>query len=138
MGLRHRATRGLTKEAHVLCTWDRLHFYVREHAKDAGWDAINPALLGDLLSLASTEQHDTAIASPVVIAKIITEEAATAGAIVWDKLAKIEEGNLHDAELIKEAKRFKDDFTVKLQKGEILANLGKAWAKWKAEQYKRR
>ena len=122
--------------ARVLCTWDSLHFWVREH-EDASWDALNPALLGDLLSLAAPEDSGGPIASPLVIARLMSEEAAAAGATVWDKLVKLEAGKLHDSELLEEAKRFKEAFVGQIQKGETIANLGQAWTTWKAAHYRK-
>jgi hypothetical protein len=47
--LGHLFTRDASTEtACVLCTWDSLHFWIREH-EDAFWEAMNPAMLGDLL-----------------------------------------------------------------------------------------
>jgi hypothetical protein len=78
-----------------------------------------------------------AVVSPLVIAKLISEEAAQRGAVVWDKLAAIELGNLHDAELLTEARRFKEEFVGRLNRGGRVEDIGRAWTVWKAEHYRK-
>src|SRR5438046_3097975 len=49
----------------ILCTWDKLHFWILEN-EDPLWDALDPSVLGDILSLISPELADAPIASATV------------------------------------------------------------------------
>lgn len=60
--------------ARVLCTWDGVHFWVRER-ENADWQALNPAVLGDILALAAPDDLQGHITSPTVLAKALSEEA---------------------------------------------------------------
>lgn len=120
--------------AHVLCTWDGVHFWVRER-ENADWQVLNPAALGDIIALAATEDLRGHIASPTVLAKSLSEEAAQRGAEVWDRLVRIERGRMHDAELLAQARAFKEDYIGRLQSGKATRNVKRAWAEWKSKHY---
>lgn len=120
--------------AHVLCTWDGVHFWVRER-ESADWQVLNPGLLGDILALANPEDMQGQIASPTILAKSLSEEAAARGAEVWDRLVRIERGTLHDAELLAQARAFKEEYIARLQSGKAMRDVNRAWAEWKAMHY---
>jgi hypothetical protein len=122
-----------TEAAHVLCTWDGVHFKARQRETTASWLALNPAVYGDILSMASDEP--TSIASPVVLAKALSEEAADRGARVWDLIARIERGNMRDAGLLDVAQRFKNEYVQNAQGGTQAEAIRLAWATWKAKHY---
>lgn len=118
--------------AYVFCTWDGLHFHVREH-ESAEWLALNPGVCGDILALASDDP--AALASPVVLAKSLSEEATERGARVWDQLVRLERGALGDAELLATARNFKEAYLEQAQGGKQAEDLRRAWAAWKAKHY---
>jgi hypothetical protein len=119
-----------TEVAHVLCTWDGVHFKARER-EQAHWMALSPVVYGDVLSLIS--DHGERIASPVVLAKALSEETAERGAAVWDQVVRIERGRWSDAAMIREAARFKEDYLRRVQGGPQADDIRREWAKWKAE-----
>jgi hypothetical protein len=121
--------------AFVLCTWDGLHFKARER-EATEWLALNPAVLGDILTMAAADDSG-AIASPVVLAKALSEEAASRGARVWDQIASFERGSLTDARLISVAREFKDQYVQKAQGDTQSEAIRKEWASWKARHYTR-
>jgi hypothetical protein len=124
----------VSETAQVLCTWDGVHFWVREKAR-ADWQALNPAVLGDILALAEPEDLRGHIASPVVLARSLSEEATQRGAEVWDRLVQIERGSTYNAQLLAQARAFKEDYIGKLQSGQATYDIGRAWAEWKAKHY---
>jgi hypothetical protein len=120
------------KTANVLCTWDNLHFQVRQN-ENVSWEVLNPVVLGDILSLALAEQErdSTQIISVVMLAKSLSEETASIGASIWDTLIKIEQENLYDAELLKQAKAFKREFIESQHQKYEYEEIAQAWEKWK-------
>ncbi len=123
-----------SEAAYVLCTWDGVHFKARSR-ESAQWLALNPALLGDILTMAASEDLGGPIASPVVLAKSLSEEAAEAGARIWDQLVQIERGNLRDAALLRVAQQFKNEYIQDRQAGRESEAIRKAWATWKSRNY---
>jgi hypothetical protein len=121
--------------ANVLCTWDSLHFFVRNH-ETAEWQALNPASLGDILSLAiPAEEEKTRVMSPLVVAKTLSEHSTQLAARVWDQLVRIERGHLHDAQLLNQARQFKEEYIKALQEGRETGDVGSAWTRWKSSHY---
>lgn len=126
---------GSAIETYVLCTWDGLHFYVRdiESKYDPRWQVIDPAFLGDLLSLAGADAGRAAVLAPAVVAMMSSDKAAQQGAYVWDVLAQLEKGNLHDAQLIGQAKDFKASF-IRTSKADVrFQDVKAAWLRWKQQ-----
>jgi len=121
------------EQAQVLCTWDRMHFEVRKRL-DVSWIALNPAALGDILSLASAGDEIGPITSPVAIAKSMTEKATAMGASVWDVIAVIEQGKLHDATLLSQAQEFKRSYIEDRHRGFEFTDIAKAWEVWKQQK----
>ncbi|EYF00165.1 hypothetical protein [Chondromyces apiculatus] len=119
-----------SRVAHVLCTWDRLHPLARSQEK-GNWDVLDPATLGDVLSLAAPGSEDVTLASPVVVARSLTAEVETRGAAVWDALVAIEKDGLHDARLQTAARDFKQDWMAKAEKGTRVRSLQESWEAWK-------
>lgn len=124
-----------TDIANVLCTWDNLHFQIREN-EDVMWDVLNPVVLGDILSLALPEQErdSSQIISVVMLAKSLSEETASMGASIWDTLIKIEKDNLYDVELLKQAKAFKRKFIESQHNKYEYKEIAQAWQKWKVSR----
>ena len=121
------------EEAFVLTTWDHLHFTVRESER-AAWDAIDPAALNDLLVLVSSDESEAPLSSLSAMAKLISDESASRGAVVWDVLAKIEKGKLFDAQLLEKARDFKREFLLDSTRSASTGAIRKAWATWKAKR----
>ena len=120
--------------AYVLCTWDSLHFRVRER-ESADWQVLNPPVLGDILSLAAGSELGGHIAAPTVLARSLSDEAAQHGAEVWDTLVRLERGSMHDAELLAQARAFKEEYIGRLQSGQATQKVSVAWAAWKDKHY---
>lgn len=120
-------------ETYILCTWDNLHFYVREFEAGTSprWDVLNPAFLGDMLSLAAPHDETRAMVSPVVVAMSMADEDAQRGAAVWDALAGLEQGNFYDAELLRRASAFKQEFLATHAEAIRYQDVRDAWTKWK-------
>jgi hypothetical protein len=50
---------------------------------------------------------------------------------VWDVLAHLEQGRLHDAHLLKQAKQFKDVYLKKIAGDITEKSVREAWTDWK-------
>jgi hypothetical protein len=116
---------------YVICTWDKLHPYVRSR-EAADWDVLDPVALGDVLSLAAPQSEDMAIISPIVVALALSSEAEKKGAAIWDRLVEIEREKLHDARLRAAAYDFKQAWVEGAVKDKRSRDLQEAWEKWKA------
>ena len=121
-------------EADVLCTWDGIHFWMREK-ESVDWLVMNPAVLGDIFAIARSNDHDGHFMTPVVLAKQLSEEASKQGAQVWDTIVQIERGKTSDAILIENAKAFKEKYLASKQSDVSSKNIELQWAKWKSENY---
>jgi hypothetical protein len=121
--------------AHVLCTWDNLHFVIRSRVQ-AEWLAVDPSSLADLLALTSQENAPS-VHGASVLAMALSDAAARRGAEVLDRLVRIERGNLHDADLLRTAREFKANYVKRVVKGERVAPIARAWAEWKGTVGKR-
>lgn len=117
--------------AYAICTWDKLHPYVRIH-EEADWDVLDPVALGDVLSLAAPESETVRLVSPLVMALTLSTDAARRGAEVWDKLVELEEQKLHDAALLKAAREFKHAWVHAAAREKRSRSLQEAWETWKA------
>jgi len=118
------------QRSNILCTWDKLHLEAAD-GSDAFWDAINPAALCDLLDMVAAEPSNDCLASMVAAAQWISEESIEIGARVWDVLAHLHSGDLHDADLKREAKRFKDEYAVRLNRNATYEEISRSWTDWK-------
>lgn len=116
--------------AYVLCTWDKLHPYVHKH-EEAEWDALDPAALGDVLSLAALGSEDVSIISPLVVALSLSSDEGKRGAAVWDKLVAIEKEKLYDARLREVARDFKKSWVEKTANEQRSRSLQDSWEAWK-------
>jgi hypothetical protein len=125
---------GTAAEVYILCTWDGLHFYIREAeaANAPRWHVADPALLGDTLALAAPSDGPVEIVSPTVMAMLMSDATARQGAYIWDVLAQIEKDNLHDAQLLTQAHEFKEHYLRRTADAE-LGDITAAWSKWKEE-----
>jgi|GEM_PF-2261139 len=117
--------------AYVLVTWDRLHSWINEQC-GMSWDVLDPAALGDMLSVAAPDGHELEIASPWVYALGFTEQDAQRGAQVWDFLVHKENG-LHDAALRAQARKFKAAWVMETAQDSRARDLQAAWERWKSE-----
>ena len=118
-------------EANVLCTWDGIHFWMREH-EDAEWLVMNPAVLGDIFAIARSSDYDGHISTPLVLAKALSEEASRIGAMVLDTISKIERGSTFDAELLNQAKLFKENYVSHAHQEKSVQDIAIEWAEWKS------
>lgn len=121
----------LGESAVIFCTWDRLHLRLRTAAGSVEWNALDPVSLGDLFSLASPED-DQPLRAAIDIALEFGEAESRRGAEVWDELIRIEGDNLYDAELLDQAKEFKDAYLERLKTTGKRDPLATAWAQWKS------
>jgi hypothetical protein len=120
------------QHAHVLCTWDQMHVEVRKQ-EQGDWDVLDPLALGDILSLAASEDDEVYLASPWVLALQFSEEDATRGAAVWDTLVRIEQAQMHDAALREQARAFKAAWLAEATRDQRTRDLQQAWERWKSE-----
>lgn len=120
-------------EAMILCTWDSLHFWILQK-ESPNWDVLDPAVLGDILSLINPDNDDAMITSPLVLAKSLSEEVAHIGAAIWDDLVRIEHENLYDADLLAKAQAFKRTFMAQKQQGLSTGDIAQEWIKWKTQE----
>lgn len=119
---------------YVLCTWDNLHFWVKSH-EPSEWLALNPGTLGDILALALPSEEGAYVASPLIVAKSLSEQAIESGARVWDKLVEIERGRFQDGSLLLQAREFKEEYIKACQEGRETEDVGVAWTRWKEAHY---
>lgn len=124
-------------ETYILCTWDNLHFYVREHHSSPfeRWLVLDPALLGDVLSLAAAEELPVVV-SPTVLAMSMSDGAAKSAAHVWDVLVNLERGNLYDADLLAQARAFKASYSSIASASAVANGVRDAWQRWKSTHAK--
>jgi len=117
--------------AWIVCSWDRLHAYLREREVHRV-DVFDPVTLVDLLSLAApTSGAEVDAVSPKVIALAFTEEEAQRSAEVLDRLARIEGEGLSDGRLRNEARRFKNAWISRERSVRRTLSLPDAWREWK-------
>lgn len=114
----------------VLCTWDNLHSYLRQDS--VNWEVLDPAVFGDVLSLAAPETEDLRLVSPVVVAITFSNTHAQRGAEVWDFLIRTEREKLNDAALREQAQAFKGDWLSRAARDSRSRNIQRAWEEWKA------
>lgn len=116
--------------AHVLCTNDNLHFYVRDHM-DVYWSALDPAMLGDALVLVAPEGRSGEPVTPLVLVASLSEEQAAAGAAVWDTIVRSERTRLSEAHLLSMAREFKENYLRSGAASRREADIRRAWLEWK-------
>jgi hypothetical protein len=110
----------------LLCTWDRLHLRLDGPRGASRFEALDPAMVADLLALAGSD--DRPLLSGAMLAIELGDQASEMGASVLDALVRIEGGNLHDAETLRRAQEFKASFLEGLRSGANPDDIGKAWA----------
>jgi hypothetical protein len=115
----------------LFCTWDRLHLRLRTAGGPVEWNAMDPVVLADLLALASDDDV-AALQSAVDTAMEFGESEARRGAEIWDEIIRIEQQNLYDAELMQQAKAFKDSYLESSRSSEKREPLAASWLAWKA------
>jgi hypothetical protein len=115
----------------MFCTWDKLHLRLHNREGRARWQPLDPAMLGDVLILTRPDDCGE-LMTTVDIAMELDEEEGQRGAAVWDGLIRLEKENLHDAELLRLAREFKDAYLQKMRDGETPEDLGDAWLAWKS------
>jgi hypothetical protein len=115
----------------LFCSWDRLHLQLQTSGGFVEWNAVDPAMLGDLFALVSDDDANP-IGGAVEVALEMGDDEARRGAQIWDQLISIEKDSIFDAELIGRAKGFIDGY---LDRGrtESREKIGKAWEEWKQE-----
>lgn len=114
----------------LFCTWDRLHLRLQTEQGLARWQALDPAMLGDVLVLTRTDDA-AALMTTVDVAMELSEEEGERGAAVLDTLVRIETEGFHDAELLRLARQFKDAYMQAMRDNAAPDDLAEAWAEWK-------
>jgi hypothetical protein len=118
----------------VFCTWDRLHFRVRAGV-DASWEALDPAVLSDLLSLCVFSEDAPALKTPLSFIKSLTEESATQAARIWDTIVVFEKKEIHNADLFRQAKGFKSAYLASTTRDFSSKAIVDEWKKWKEKHF---
>jgi hypothetical protein len=117
----------------VLCTWDSMHFWILDHSKPT-WDVMDPAVFADVLTLTARELEDAPLISISAISRLVTDDGSRDGAAVWDAIAQIERGALHDAELLAQAQLFKRNYLTSRKQGLGTDDIAQAWIAWKSKE----
>lgn len=117
------------QRAAVLCTWDRLHFEVASN-----WEAMTPVELSDIIELAVPGDENGPLSGMLAAASAITQEASEMGGRIWDALVRYHAGDLYDAELLSEAKKFKASFVERSRADVSYKAIADAWTNWKGER----
>lgn len=115
----------------LFCTWDRLHLRLRSEEGKTRWQALDPAMLGDVLVLSRGVGEDEELRATTNVAMELTEEEGERGASVLDGLVRIEREAFHDAELMRVAVEFKESYLRALKADSKPDDLSTAWATWK-------
>ncbi|WP_345987296.1 hypothetical protein WCX18_09170 [Sulfurimonas sp. HSL1-2] len=117
--------------AKVLCTWDKMHSMINPDGHD-GYYVMHPIAIIDYLSLAKGD-GDTSVSHLLDFAAMQEESDLELSSQIWDTLAKIENDNLSDANLILSAKKFKEQYMEKHANDEkvIGRQVEEAWMAWK-------
>jgi hypothetical protein len=118
--------------ASVLCSWDRLIFHAHERGA-ASFDVMDPAALGDMMSVALASDAETQLLGPTVLAMQMSDEEVERGAAVWDTIANLESGRLTDGELLQKAKEFKAEFLAAHARRVDRKAIQDAWLEWKGQ-----
>ncbi|MGQ4656893.1 hypothetical protein [Aeromonas enteropelogenes] len=95
----------------LLCTWDKLHSMQNPDGND-GYYVMHPIAVIDYLSLAKGN-GDISVSHLLDFAAMQEEVDLELSSQIWDTLAKVENDNLSDANLIISAKNFKEQYLTK-------------------------
>lgn len=120
-----------TDTVRIFCTWDRLHLQLQTPDSNAHWQPLNPPMLGDLLILTRPDDGSQ-LMTTVDVAMELDEEDSQRGAAVLDTLVRIESGNLHDAELLRMVRDFKQAWVQALRDNAQPEDMADAWSAWKS------
>ena len=118
--------------ARIFCTWDQLHLSLRSAEGRAHWQALDPAMLRDVLILTrSGPDADAELFATIDLAVELSEEEGERGAAVLDALVRFEGEGFHDAELLRLATEFKMAYMQALRDDAAPDDLATAWTAWK-------
>ena len=123
--------RSAAGEAAILfCSWDRLHLQLQTSGGFVDWNAVDPAMLGDLFALVS-DQDDEPVGGAVEVALEMGDDEARRGAQIWDQLVSIENDRFYDAELLRRAKGFVGGYIQRGRSDGPPKSLSRAWTEWR-------
>ncbi|MDQ6948666.1 MAG: hypothetical protein M3256_21015 [Actinomycetota bacterium] len=120
------------RATHVLATWDTLHLYAYRQETSIDWHVLEPPVLADLLALVRRDEDSGCTLNPSYVAMALLEADAQRGAELWDHLIKIDRDLSHDADLIRLAFDFKNEYLVR-HAGSFRRNaIAEAWQEWRS------
>jgi hypothetical protein len=114
----------------IFCTWDRLHLFLRTDEGRARWQPLDPVMLGDVLVLSQRESREELMTTTHVAVEL-TEAEGERGALVLDRLVGIERSKVHDADLLRMMREFKEAYLQAQRDGGQVEELAEAWSAWK-------
>lgn len=113
----------------LVCTWHRL-LHAMDEGGAMGWDAVSPEALANLLALgAEPASFEPTVLETACLA--LSEDDHRRGARVWEALVRRERGNLEDASLRAEARRFKEDWLERQFGAQREDDIVAQWEAWK-------
>lgn len=95
----------------LLCTWDKVHSMINPDGND-GYYVMHPIAVIDYLSLAKGN-GDVSVSHLLDFAAMQEEADLELSSQIWDAIAKVENDNLSDANLLINAKTFKEQYITK-------------------------
>ncbi len=115
----------------IFCTWDKLHLQLHTESGRAQWQPLDPPMLGDVLILTRPGEGEH-LMTTVDLAMELDQEEGQRGAAVLDTLVRIEQGKLHDAELVRMVHDFRDAYMQALRDNAEPEDTAEAWSAWKS------
>ena len=119
--------------ATLLCTWDSLHFKVRSEL-DTYWGAMTPSSIIDLFSFCVGGTIQSPLQTPLFWVKSFSDELITKAANVWDTLVSHERENIHDGDILRKAREFKEHYMTLSLEGPSRSKIIQEWNKWKSKE----
>ncbi|MBU2069976.1 MAG: hypothetical protein KKE08_19015 [Gammaproteobacteria bacterium] len=115
----------------LLCTWDKVHSMINPDGND-GYYVMHPISVIDYLSLAKGN-GDVSVSHLLDFAAMQEEADLELSSQIWDAIAKVENDNLSDANLLISAKTFKEQYITKhANDAQIVSKqVEEEWMAWK-------
>ncbi|WP_372826106.1 hypothetical protein, partial [Polaromonas sp.] len=95
---------------------------------------LTPVGLTDLFAVVKEPVSHRPIAQLVDFIRLQSDKALAMSAKVWDELVRIEKSGLADAALMKEARKFRQEYLAHSAQDSLLRpSIEKSWLRWKLE-----
>lgn len=115
----------------LLCTWDKVHSIKNPDGND-GYYVMHPIAVIDYFSLAKGN-GETSISHLLDFAMMQEETDLELSSKIWDAIARVENENLSDANLLISAKEFKEQYMENHANDDKIASamIEREWMAWK-------